>query len=206
MIRASMKIIALLGVLGACSAANQTDPAADPEALAAPSMRVTAIGVNVPLSLQVSEQNSYYPGADIVWRGEPIGDRHAQVKAIFEEAAKRGVAAAEGVEPAVVDIQVSRFHALTEKARYTVGGVHAITFSWQARDAATGDVIFGPKLVRADLEAFGGDEAIAADARGETQKVRITAHLAEVMRQELAVPGGYQNERLGLIQRLNRAR
>jgi hypothetical protein len=31
----------------------------------------------------VSEENVYAPEAEIVWRGEPEGDRHAQVAQIF---------------------------------------------------------------------------------------------------------------------------
>lgn len=29
--------------------------------------------------LSVSESNSYYPNADVVWRGDPIGDRIQQI-------------------------------------------------------------------------------------------------------------------------------
>jgi hypothetical protein len=55
----------------------------------------------------------------------------------------------------------------------------------------------------ADLDAFGGQQAINAEARGQTQKVRITDHLAEVIRQELSNPEGFTNPKLGMIQRLN---
>ena len=55
-----------------------------------PRYDVVAVNVDVPKTLKVSEANMYYPVADIVWRGEPRGDRHAQVKAIFQEAFAAG--------------------------------------------------------------------------------------------------------------------
>lgn len=174
-----------------------------PVARSAAPVRIENVIVNVPRSLKVSEANRYLPAGDIVWRGDPIGDRHAQVKAIFETAMVRGAQNIEGDRPVDLLISVKRFHALTEKARYTTGGIHNIEFSMALADPVTGDILKPWKDVRADLEAFGGQQAILAEARGETQKVRITAFLAEVLRQELTVPGGYKNANLGLIQALN---
>ncbi|MEO0936829.1 MAG: DUF6778 family protein [Pseudomonadota bacterium] len=165
---------------------------------------ITAIIVQVPRSLKVSEANRYLPAGDIVWRGDPIGDRHAQVQAIFEEAFARTAANMVGSREVIVDARVLRFHGLTEKARYSVGGVHNIEFDLMFRDAQTGLVLSEPRRVRADLAAFGGQQAIEADAAGQTQKVRITAHLAEVLRQEIMVPGGHETAKLGLIQLMNK--
>lgn len=164
---------------------------------------VTSIIVRVPRDLKVSEANRYLPAGDIVWRGDPIGDRYAQVQQIFETAFARGTAPLDGPVEVVLDVQVRRFHALTEKARYTTGGVHSITFDMALKSARTGELLVPVRTVRADLDAFGGQMAIEADARGETQKVRITAHLAEVIRQELTNPAGYRNARLGFYQMLN---
>ncbi|MGR3344325.1 MAG: DUF6778 family protein, partial [Paracoccaceae bacterium] len=50
----------------------------------------------VPETLRVSERNSYKPIADIVWCEDPFGDRHDQVKAIFEEGITRAVASFSG--------------------------------------------------------------------------------------------------------------
>ena len=47
------------------------------------------------------------------------------------------------------------------------------------------------------------EQATNADARGQTQKVRITDHLAEVIRQELTTAEGFANPRLGFIQAMN---
>ncbi len=41
------------------------------------------------------------------------------------------------------------------------------------------------KFIKADFDAVGGAAAVAAEARGNTQKVRITQHLAWVIQQEL---------------------
>ncbi len=179
--------------------------AAQPSQLAAPvtDVRVEDITVRVPRSLSVSEANRYLPSSDIVWREDPIGDRHAQVAAIFYGAMERGTAALDGATPVVLDIEVGRFHALTEKARYTTGGVHNINFTLTVRNAETGALIGEPRRVRADLDAFGGRQALAAEARGQTQKVRITNHLAEVIRQELTTAEGFHNPQLGFIQALN---
>jgi hypothetical protein len=168
-----------------------------------PTMRVTEINVLVPQTLKVSERNSYYPGGDIVWRGDAIGNRHQQVKAVFDTALSQGTAQMDGIVPVRLDIRVDRFHALTEKARYTIGGVHSIVFVLQIRDLSTDLALGEPRLVKADLDAFGGQQALRAEARGQTQKVRITNHLAEVICQELFNEEGFKNPKLGLIQALN---
>jgi hypothetical protein len=166
-------------------------------------VHVTAVRVQVPRSLEVSEANRYLPRGDIVWRGDPIGDRYAQVEAIFQDAMERGTAQIDGPVPVVLNIRLVRFHALTEKARYTVGGVHNIIFDLALSDPATGELVTPVRRVQADLDGFGGQQALRAEAAGQTQKVRITAHLAEVIRQELTRPGGYKNANLGFMQLLN---
>jgi Family of unknown function (DUF6778) len=164
---------------------------------------VNSVTVRVPRSLKVSEANRFLPSGDIVWREDPIGDRYAQVQKIFEDAMTRGVAPLNGPVGVDIEVQVLRFHALTEKARYTVGGVHSITFDLAIRDSETGELVVPVRTVRADLDAFGGKQALAAEARGQTQKVRISDHLAEVIRQELSNPEGYKNASLGFYQMLN---
>ena len=166
-------------------------------------VNVKSVQVIVPRSLVVSERNSYLPRGDIVWREDPIGDRHAQVQKIVQDAMQRGVGALNGPVGVDLEIVVKRFHALTEKARYTTGGVHSITFDLAVKDPATGALLMPVRTVRADLEAYGGQQAINAVARGQTQKVRITDHLANVIRQELSSPEGYKNANLGFYQLLN---
>ena len=166
---------------------------------AAPSVRVKDINVSVPSTLVVSEENSYYPSGDIVWRGDPRGDRYEQVKAMFDAGLARGTADLKGDVPVVLDVEVERFHSVTEKTRYTFGGVHSIRFKLTVRDANTGDLVREPTVLKADLNAYGGQEAIDAERQGQTQKVRVTDHLSRVIATELRAPGTYQYRRFGFL-------
>lgn len=149
---------------------------------------VLAVNVTVPRSLKSSEANTFHPNTEIVWRGEPLGDRHAQVLTIFNEAMAAGTASMRHGPQVVVDIEVVRFHCLTEKTRFTIGGVHNMTFTMTVRDAATGAVLQGPRLVVADIKAAGGARAIAEDQAGRTQRVVVVERLTEVIRRELSAP------------------
>lgn len=180
-------------------------PTQAPEAspIFAKDFNVVRVNVTVPGTLRVSEANRYLPGGDIVWREDPIGNRHEQVRVIVQNALEQGVAQVQGSKDVVLDVEVSRFHALTEKARYTVGGVHAIQFTMRLLDAQTGNVVAGPKFIKADFDALGGQAAIRAEQMGKTQKVRITNHLAYVIQQELRQADGYAEQNTGLVGALN---
>ena len=197
----------LLVSLTACASVPTATRSAMPDDVlpgyGAPNVRIDSFTVSVPQSLKANERNLYYPVGDIVWRGEPRGDRHAQVKAIFEAGLRRAAPMIEGARPVRIDVQVLRFHSLLEKARYTVGGVHDIDFRYRLVDVATGQQIGPTKDVGADLDALGGQAAMAAEGRGETQKLRIIAHLSRVFVEELTVPGGHVNANLGLLQAIN---
>lgn len=189
----------------AAPVADTLNPSADttaPVAIAA-TFKVVAVNVSVPQSLRVSEANRYYPSGDIVWREDPIGNRHEQVRAIVAAGLTKGVSGFDGDRDVVLDVVVRRFHALTEKARYTIGGVHAIQFDMQIRDARTGAILMEPRRVKADFDALGGRAAVAAEARGVTQKVRITNHLAFVIQQELGNAAGYAERDTGIIGAIN---
>lgn len=190
---------------GTVETATRNAPLDTPKMAPSPvSYNVEAVRVSVPKSLRVSEANRYYPGGDIVWREDPVGDRHAQVKAIVEAGLSEGVSAMEpGTVPVVMDVEVTRFHALTEKARYTIGGVHAIQFKMQLRNPETGQSYGEPHLVKADFKALGGAKAIEAEREGITQKHRITEHLAKVIQTELTSPDGYKAAGLGFMGVIN---
>ena len=168
------------------------------------SYKITSVNVSVPETLKVSEANRFYPGGDIVWREDPIGNRYEQVRQIMTAGLMAGVTEFQGEREVALDVVVSRFHALTEKARYTVGGVHAIQFSMRIRDAVTGEIIEGPREVVADFDGLGGRAAVAAEARGMTQKVRIQHQLAHVIQQELGTAEGYIAQDLGFMGALNK--
>lgn len=151
--------------------------------------RVTDVQVSVPASLTVSEAKSLLPRADIVWREDPPGDRHAQVATIIRDAAKQGASGLRGSRPVVLSITVSRFHALTFEAetRLQRSGVHNIHFTAQVSDARSGAILAGPEVIEASLPAFSGEEAKAARAKGLTQKKVIHAHVAATIAAWLGV-------------------
>ncbi|MBL4917893.1 DUF6778 family protein [Szabonella alba] len=200
-ILAAFGLLSLLGACGPGDVASRNLPAAtalntseiayldrapDRRVILAPQYDVREINVTVPDDLRVSEANMYYPMADIVWRGEPRGDRHQQVRAIFAEAFGLGTGHMKSGPAVIVDAEVTRFHSLTEKTRYTFGGVHAIRYRLTLRDAASGAVIDGPRLIVADVKASGGSRAIAEDQAGRTQRVVIVERLRASIRQELS--------------------
>ncbi len=162
--------------------------ASDIASQAVTAFNVTDVRVNVPRTLEVSEANTFKPKADIVWREDPLGDRYQQVEVILQAAFERGVTTLNEGRDVVLDIQLHEFHALTQRTRYTYGGTHAIRFSLTVLDGTTGAVLEPARVIQADLKAFGGGEALAAEARGETQKVRITDHLAKVVLFEMTRP------------------
>ncbi|MEE9429157.1 MAG: DUF6778 family protein [Paracoccaceae bacterium] len=150
-----------------------------------PSMRVIGVSVEVPETLVVSERNSIKPKADIVWREDPFGDRYGQVKTIVEDAINTGVAPLRGELPVRLQVELVRFHALTERTRFSIGGVHEIDFLLTVTNANTGEVVIPTYLVNSSLPGFGGEEALAAVRLGQTQKVRISSHIAAVIHSQL---------------------
>lgn len=143
--------------------------------------RVADVVVDVPSTLTVSEVKSLVPEADIVWREDPAsGSRYEQVATIMRDAVQRGAAGLRGPRPVVIQVEVSRFHALTFEAERLAAnaGVHNIHFTATIRDARTGAVLAGPENILAETPAFSGMAAGAARQRGETQKSVITNHVA----------------------------
>ncbi|MEM1342437.1 MAG: DUF6778 family protein [Pseudomonadota bacterium] len=177
--------LALLGALAAC----QTNPEASARnvpitqsaaGFAQPQdWSLNALAVVVPRSLTVSEENTIKPRADIVWREDPLGDRHQQVDDLMTAALNGALGGLRGSQPVNIEIQVVRFHALTERTRYSIGGEHEIEFILTVRDAATGDVLRGPRAVDVTFPGAGGDNAIAQEARGYFQRDAIRDRLVQ---------------------------
>lgn len=158
--------------------------------LALPRFAVRSIQVRAPRDLSVSEANSYKPRADIVWRGDAFGNRHAQVEAIALAGASLGTEEMLAGVPVDLEIELRRFHALTEKARYSAP--FGTEFEFEAivtlRDAETGAMIGAPRYVKRDFPAASGREALAEEARGITQKTVITQNFGQMIRDELSRP------------------
>jgi hypothetical protein len=141
--------------------------------------------VQVPRDLRVSESGGYYPMADIVWRGDAIGDRHQQVGTLFQEAGLRASAELNGDIPVVAVITLNRFHGVTERTRYSVGGVYNMEFQLTIQHALTGVILEEPRFIEANLPAPGGQAAVELERIGQTERVRVTDYLTFVLRREI---------------------
>lgn len=135
--------------------------------------------------LEVSERESFYPTADIVWRGDPFGDRVAQIGAMFAEAAARNRRVLNGPVPVDVMVQLVRFHGVTNRTRYTVGGNYNIVFDMTVYAAGSNTVIEPTRRVVGNLDAPGGETAVRLEESGQTQKVRVTDYLTGLLRSQL---------------------
>jgi len=141
--------------------------------------RLAGVAVSVPESLTVSEANVLMPNADIVWHGDPPGDRRAQVAAIVREGLTRGAAPLRGSRPVRIAVEVRAFHAVTPRAvAIAPQAVHHIALTVQVLSANDGAALMPPQTIEADLEARVGKAA----ARPPDERVRIVDHLARVFR------------------------
>ncbi|MGQ0611355.1 MAG: DUF6778 family protein [Paracoccaceae bacterium] len=186
--------VVILAGLAGCGGSNLLDmvPAFDstshddgltPEQAAAIDKAVTGFEIVVPDTLKVSEADSLFPRADIVWRGDLPGDRHDQIAAIYADAATAVVGPSiEERSGLIMTIEVTRFHGLTERARFSfVGGNYSLRFDITLRDAATGAIVAGPRGVKADTKASGGIRALYEEMNGRTEKVVVTERLVHVL-------------------------
>ncbi len=192
-----LKTVAFGAIAAALTACSSVDTVSRNAPLEAPRVAASAapqvlrdyalhsIRFAIPDDMTVSEANSYYPVADIVWRGDPLGNRSEQISTIFQSAIMAAGEGLTGSVPITVDVTLARFHSLTERTRYSVGGVHSIKFDLTIRSATTGEILEPTRRINGDLSALGGYAALAADNAGQTQKVRITAHLSNLFFSEL---------------------
>lgn len=143
--------------------------------------RLQNVQVQIPESLTTSNENSYAPNADIVWHGEPLGDRRAQVTKILQEGIWMGAAGLNGTRDVVILVQLQHFHAVTPAAiARAPGAVHNIAYRTRVFDARTAEPLTEVQVIEADLEAYVGDAAIVAEIQGRGQRYRLVRHIAAV--------------------------
>jgi hypothetical protein len=146
--------------------------------------RLASVEVAVPESLTTSEENSYTPDYDIVWHGEPAGDRRAQAAAIVKEGIQKGAAGLHGKTRVKIVATLSEFHSITPKVRKTLqnSGVHNVAYTVQVFDARSGAALTEPQPIKADFPALVGKAGDDADAKGLTQRVQVVNQIALVTR------------------------
>ncbi|SMY09669.1 DUF6778 family protein [Flavimaricola marinus] len=194
----SLKLITALALAVGLSACATVDTSTRNAPLELPTLQASDSGteirrdynlmdvvVVVPESLRASESNAYYPVADIVWRGDAIGDRHAQVADLFKAAARDVASDLNGSQDVYVQITVARFHGVTERTRYSVGGVYNMVFDMTIVDGA-GNIVEPTRRIEADLPAPGGQAALELEQSGQTEKVRVVDYLTFVLTRELS--------------------
>ncbi|KJZ21005.1 hypothetical protein TW80_05605 [Loktanella sp. S4079] len=179
------RIFGILVVVATMAACSMTGSGTEPRLAMDRSYDLRGLNFSTKDGITVSEENRYYPTADIVWRGDEPGPRVQQIEAMFQTAAQRNESVLRGQRPIVVDVQLQRFHGVTEQTRATIGGVYNIIFLMTVRDARTGEVIEPARRIEADLRAPGGRQAIEMDRNGRTQKVEVTDFLTATLRNQL---------------------
>lgn len=177
-----LTVLTLFGLLASCTMRNTSFPdAVDFDVRS--NWHVHDVQVIIPDSLTTSEENVFRPDVDIIWYGDPVGDRKKQVAVILYDAL---VDAAEVLfpenhhRPVVIRATLIHFHSLTPVARTYSGGVHKVSFSIVVVDQNTGEVLAGPTVIEADEFAYGGLLAAWASDKGVTMKDRISERIAEV--------------------------
>ncbi|MDU8941940.1 DUF6778 family protein [Ovoidimarina sediminis] len=187
MLRFSLGVAVVL-LLAGCGGRFSTSYEGPLQADVARNWSVVDVQVDVPDTLVVNDANVLAPRGDIVWHGDPAGDRRAQVATVVEAGVREGVAPLSGANPVIFGVTVQEFHAVTPRAINSApAAVHNISFTVQVFDANTAVPLSPPTLIEADLEALVGAGALIAAQEGRTQKVRITRHIAQVIQGWLGI-------------------
>lgn len=171
--------------LSGCSQTFATAYPASPQA--ARDWHVADVRIVVPETLTTSDVDTLVPPYDIVWHGEPKGDRRAQVGALLDEAARRAVADLKGPRLVVFTLQLEHFHSLTPRAYRSAPagtGVHSASFALTVSDARTGEVLAGPHRFEASMPAQTAAELgqLPVAGIGAQWRRQISAHLTATLR------------------------
>ena len=190
-----------LGLAG-CAATTWETAYAQLQPAQTASWRVASVEVRAPETLTTGEENSFTPNFDVVWHGEPAGDRRAQAAAIVKEGIQKGAAGLHGKTRVRIVATISQFHAITPVVRERLqnSGVHNIQYTVQVFDARSGAALTQPQNIKAEFPALVGKAGDEADAKGLTQRVQIVNRIAAVTQNWL---GGGADPR-GTFQRRGR--
>lgn len=176
--------VGILALLSACSETFSTSYPRPVDPAVSRDWRLAAVKVTVPDVLVASESTALIPSADIVWHGDPEGDRKVQVAKVLTDGITAGASGLHGRTPVNILVTLERFHALSTSAEAlerSDAGVHDIFFQISVVDAHTGAVLFPPEEMNASLPALTGTVARNAAANGMTEKSMIEAHLRDTV-------------------------
>ncbi len=181
--RRSVLMGASATLIAGCSNSWKVDYDATLDPTITKSWKLKNVIAVAPQELTVSNADTFAPNADIVWHGEPYGDRRAQVARIVDEGITLGANELKGDREVSIAASLSQFHAVTPlSVARAPSAVHNIAYRIQIFDEATGAPLTKPQVISADLEAYVGSAAIAAAVEGNSQRVRIVRHIANVTR------------------------
>ncbi|MEM6467682.1 MAG: DUF6778 family protein [Pseudomonadota bacterium] len=150
-----------------------------------------SLNLVIPEELRVSTNpNAQFPREEIVWWGDPDGDRREQVRDIMTRSLMAATQTLDGSKPVDMTVRLALFHAVTPRARRGMFFAwHDVSYAVDVRDSATGELLASIPKIDADLEALRGEQADLAVERGQTQRVRISRRIARVTRDWLASSG-----------------
>lgn len=174
-------MVVILATLSGCGGQWDVDYNQPIDPAISSQWRVVSVDVVVPDDLTVSRIDSLAPEADIVWWGEADGDRRAQVAAIIETGVAQGSRNLRGPVPVHFLVVLDHFHGVTPRAlRIAPSAVHNIGYTVRVFDNRNGQEVTSAIHIDADLEAYVGAQAAAAQAQGISERNRIIAHIAAV--------------------------
>lgn len=185
MLRRTFLTTSVIALAAGCSGGLFGQGGATPKPVMARSYDIQDLQFGAIDGITVSEVESFYPQADIIWRGDPPGPRLPQIASMFQEAFDRNQSILNGSTPVDIRITLVRFHAVTDLTRLTVGGVYNIIFDMTVIDARTGAIIEPARRIEGNLNAPGGRRGQELISQGQTQRVRVTDFLTGLLRQQL---------------------
>ncbi len=187
-IRVVALLVLLPALLAACGGTWKTEYGDPLDRAVTSNWRVSQVNVSVPETLTVSDENVYFPRADIVWHGDPPGDRRAQAQKIVRDSARTATAPMRGGRPVAMNLTVREFHGISPiTLAKAPSAVYNMAFDAQIVDARTGVALTPPTQIHADVPALVGEAGIAAAQFGPTQKEQVTGHLVAVFQGWLGI-------------------